>query len=377
MSRYSWSTKDLLRGLDRVKKLLDRTTDPKEKAKLMLYYDTINSTIYDTFYFPDLNVPLNKTLPGKFSSFLADQRYFEMMGPIEDALIEHDELFNTAGNNRDSINDKIEKVTGAHVGRTRAVSICHDFYRDLDEELYEHYKRFHDMRFNHLRFKKSKSDEDTDCWGTQHFLYGINESYIEVEGSDDPMMTTSVIHEGSHHIDSSMNPDNYIKEDYFYEVISLFMELVSFHKRAGNFDELFYHDSVIYGFEVLCDEIDEANVFANLMELYRDNKHLLSPEFYEKARSQFKLSRRDVNDALKRSALGNLCYPASASLAYYFFSIYRQDERKGLEELKKFIKTVDRETYMSLLLSNEVRDAVSGEVKTLLTEANECFLRHK
>ena len=191
------------------------------------------------------------------------------------------------------------------------------------------------------------------------------------------MMTTSLIHEASHHIDSSMNPDNYVKEDYFYEVISLFMELVSFYKKAGNFDELFYQDSIIYGCEVLCDNIDEANVYANLMELYRDHKYYLSPEFYEAARNQYKMKRKDIDDALRHSALGELCYPASASLAYQFFSIYRQDEKKGIEELKKFIKTTDRDIYIPLVLSDEVTNAVNDELKHLLTDANECFLRHK
>ena len=127
MSRYTWKTKDLLRSLDKVQKLMDKEKDPAERARLMLYYDTMNSTIYDTFIMRDANIPLSKLLPSRFSSFLADQRYLSLMWPIENAMIQQNDLFNTAGNNRDSINDQIEKITGAHVGKTKAVSICYDF----------------------------------------------------------------------------------------------------------------------------------------------------------------------------------------------------------------------------------------------------------
>ena len=377
MSRYTWKTKDLLRSLDKVQKLMDKEKDPAERARLMLYYDTMNSTIYDTFIMRDANIPLSKLLPSRFSSFLADQRYLSLMWPIENAMIQQNDLFNTAGNNRDSINDQIEKITGAHVGKTKAVSICYDFYKDLDEELFEHFKRFYDMRFNHLRFSKPNEDGEFECWGQQNYLYGTNESFIEITGTDDPMMTTSMIHEAAHHIDSSMNPDNYITDDYFYEVISTFMELVSIYKRTGGFDELFYQDSIIYNFEVICDYIDEANVYANLMELYRNHNYHLCPEFYEEAREKYKMNKKRVDSALRHGAFGELCYPVSASLAYYFFNIYRQDEKKGIEELKKFIRTVDRDRYIPLVLSDEVTNVVNNEVKTLLTDANECFLRHK
>ena len=377
MSRYTWQTRDLLRSLDKIQRLMEKEKDPKEKARLMLYYDSMNSTIYDTFIMRGTNIPLSKLLPSRFSSFLGQQRYISLIGPMEDALIEHDELFNIAGNNRDSIIDKVEKSTGAHVGKEKAISICYDFYRELDEELFEHFKKFYDMRYNHLKFNKVKKGEGFDAWGTQHYLYGTNESFIEITGTDNPMMAVSVIHEAAHHIDSSMNPDNYINEDYLYEVISLFMELVSYYKKAGNFDELFYQDSIIYGFETLCDNIDDANVYANLLELYRDANYRLCPEFYEEARTKYKMSRKRVDEALRRGAFADLCYPASASLAYYFFNIYKQDEKKGIEELKKFIKAKDRNDYMPLVFSDEVSKVVSTEVKTLLTDANECFLRHK
>ena len=377
MSRYTWQTRDMLRSLGKLQRLMEKEKDPKEKARLMLYYDKMNATIYDSFIMRDVDIPLSKMMPSYFSTFLDQQRYLNLTVPMECALIEHDELLNTAGNNRDSISDQIAKATGVHVTKEKAISICYDFYKGLDEELFEHFKKFYDSRYNHLKFDKYKKGDDVPSWGTQYYLYGTNESFIKVVGSNDPMMTTSIIHEASHHIDSSMNPDNYISEDYFYEVISLFMELVSFYKKAGGFDDLFYQDSVFFGFDVLCENIDDVNSYSNLLELYRDNNYHLCPEFYEQARKQYKMSKKAVNEALSIGAFNSLCYPASASLAYYFFNIYKQDEKKGIEELKKFIKAKDRNEYIPLVLSDEVSKVVSTEVKTLLTDANECFLRHK
>ena len=377
MGRFTWNKRDLLRSLDKVQKLIEKEKDPKELARLLLCYDRINATIYDSFIFPDLHLPLSKKTPGLFSSFLGNQIAYNLMDPFADAMIANDELFNETGHNRDSIEDKIEKATGTHVSKTKAISICYDFYRELDDELFQYYKRIYDMRFNHLRFNKPEKKGELPFYGMQHYLYGVDESYLEVFGTDNPIMSTTVIHESAHAIDVSMNPENYINDDYFSEVISTFLELVSFYKRAGNFDELFYHNSVVDNLDYFCDFIDDANSFANLMELYKENDHHITPEFYEQARRDYKIKKDDVKDILQSSSLNGMTYPISAGLAFYLFSIYKQDERKGLEELKKLIKTVDKRTYYPLLLSKEYAQVVNDEVKTSLQEANECLLRHK
>ena len=79
------------------------------------------------------------------------------------------------------------------------------------------------------------------------------------------------------------------------------------------------------------------------------------------------MNKHDSND---------ICYPISFTLALAFFNIYRQDEKKGIENIKRFIRTVDRDDYIPLVLSNEFSQMVDSEVKALLAESKECFERH-
>jgi len=375
MARYSWETRDLLRSLKRIEKLMEKETDEVELAKLYRYYDAINSAIFDSFVYPNVSIPLSKRMPEMFSTFLANQRHYSLYTPFEDAVINNGQLFDEADDMRFAVNDQIEKACGVKVSKTKAISICYDFYKDLDEELFEHFKRFYDKRFNHLRFLNDK-DNHPGFLGRQHYLFGADESFIETVGSNDPEMSTTLIHEAAHAIDNSMNPENYFSNDFYYEVISLFMELVSFYKKAGNFHELFYYDSIFHNLDMFYGHVEDANQFANFMFEFKDNHYRISPEFYEAIRNKFKIPKKEVNSFLNEHSQTDISYPISFSLALAFFNIYRQDEKKGIDNIKRFIKTVDRESYMPLVLSSEFSQMVDSEVKTLLTESKECFERH-
>lgn len=375
MARYTWETKSLMASLKSVEKLIERETDEIELAKLYRYYDAINSTIFDTFIYPNVSIPLSKRMPEMFSSFLATQRYYNLYFPLEDAIVNNQALLCETEYRKNVVSDQIEKACGVHVTKTQAISICYDFYKDLDEELFEHFKKFYDMRFNHLKFINSKG-LDIDFLGRQHFLFGINESYIEAVGTNNPEMSTILIHETAHAIDNSMNPESYFSEDFYYEVLSLFTELVSFYKKAGNFDELFYYNSIFDSLDTQFSFIDDANRFSNLMIEYRNNHYRISPEFYESIREKYNLPKKVVNNFLNEHRQNDMCYPISLSLALAFFNIYKQDEKKGMENIKRFIRTTDRDSYIPLVLSNEFSEIVDSEVRSLLTESNECFKRH-
>lgn len=374
MARYTWNTNTLLASLKRVEKLMEKETDEVELARLYHYYDAINSAIYDSFIYPRISLPLSKTMPSLVSTFLSNQRYYNLYAPYEDAVANNEELFDETEEKRDAVSDQIEKACGVHVSRTRAISICYDFYKELDEEIFEHFKRFYDMRYNHLKFLSSK-EPSPGFLGRQHYLYGTNESFIEAVGTDNPELSTTLIHESAHAIDNSMNPDNYLSDDFYYEVISIFMELVSYYKKAGNFDELFYAESIYHNLDQYCGFYNDANLFSNLVVEYKNNHYRISPEFYEAIRNKFKMPRKEVDSFLKEYRSSYICYPVSLTLALAFFNIYRQDEKKGIENLKRFIKTKNREDYAPLILSKEFAKMVDSELKTLLTESKECFER--
>ena len=378
MARYTWNVDSLQRCLNKIEKLIKRETDEVELAKLYHYYDEINTVIYDNFYYPAVNLPLYKKMPEMLSAYLSNQRYYNLLIPYNNALAKNSDLLDDVSEKRSAVSDQIAKVTGAHVTKEKAISICYDFYKDFDPEFFEHFKRFYDMRFNHLRFIKPKEAEELnlDYLGSQNYLFGIDESFIEVVGNDNPDMSTTVIHEIGHAIDNSMNPNSYLSSDFFYEVVTIFMELVSFYKKAGNFDELFYYNSMFKNFKTYASMVSNAYTYSNLMQTYIDFNHYLCPEFYEQVRSEFKMSKKKTDDFLKSYRQKNIVYPVSLSLALSFFHIYKQDEKKGIENLKRFIKTNSRDEFIPLVLTEEFEEMVGDEFKTLMTESGECFARH-
>jgi len=378
MARYTWDVASLQRCLNKIEKLIKRETDEVELAKLYHYYDEINTVIYDNFYYPAVNLPLYKKMPEMLSAYLSNQRYYNLLIPYNNALANNSDLLDDVSEKRSAVSDQIAKVTGAHVTKEKAISICYDFYKDFDPEFFEHFKRFYDMRFNHLRFIKPKEAEELnlDYLGSQNYLFGIDESFIEVVGNDNPDMSTTVIHEIGHAIDNSMNPNSYLSSDFFYEVVTIFMELVSFYKKAGNFDELFYYNSMFKNFKTYASMVSNAYTYSNLMQTYIDFNHYLCPEFYEQVRSEFKMSKKKTDDFLKSYRQKNIVYPVSLSLALSFFHIYKQDEKKGIENLKRFIKTNNRDEFIPLVLTEEFEEMVGDEFKTLMTESGECFARH-
>jgi len=377
MARYYWDAKSVLSNLSTLRKAIKKEKDPLKRMALEEEYDRINSAIYLSFSMPDSKLPLTKRIPKVFYSFLANQRYFELLSVFEDCfegnIKEFDEAYKLSG----SISDEIERATSTHVGRTKAVSICYDFYKELDDEFFEYFKNFYDQRFSHLRFlKEIPSSGLSTTLGQQHYIHGLNTSYVEVAGSNTPNMVLTLIHEVGHVLDNHFNPDNLLVSDFFYEVTSIFMELVAYYKKTGNFEDLVYHFLMANNIGKISCDSENGYDLNSLMVLYRDNNLTINDEFY-KAAGEYGFNRKKVNSFVDSNIINDIVYPISLPLALYFFHIYKDDERKGLEELKKFLKTVERDNYIPLLKSDEVKDIASGEIKKILVDARECFKGYK
>ncbi len=376
MARYSWNVNSLIRSLEKIDKLINRETDEVELARLLHSYDLVNSAIYSSFLRPSVEIPLNKIMPEKMSSFISNGRRYNLLIPYYNAITDNADLFDEVRDKKFAISDQLASATGAYVTKEQALNVCYQFYQDLDDEMFQHFKNFYDMRFNHLRFVKPKDAKDLDYSGIQHYLYGVNESFVEVVGNNNPDMTCTMIHEAAHVIDNSMNPDNYLSNDFYYEVISIFMQLVFYYKRAGGYDELFYYNSLVRYLNSYDRFAVDAYTYSDIMKAYGDNGYRLTKKFYDRVYDEHNMSKDDVFEFLNNFLFKDICYPISAAVALCFFNIYKKDEKKGIENLKRFIKTNNRDDYMPLILSDEFDEIVSGEVKDLLTESKECFERH-
>ncbi len=374
MARYYWDVQSFRRDLDKLYKMISNEDNPIKRQKLMYCYDIINNSMFTNFLMPEAGIPLHRKIHSLYASFLSDQRYFELLNSFIEVMDDNLELYNQTYNHMDDINDMIAKASGVHVGREQAVSICYDFYKNLDNSLFRAFQPFYNERFNHLRFLNSiKNTGASYTRGQQYYLYGMKTNYVEVIGSDNPDMVMTLIHESAHVIDANYSPESYLYETYYYEVISLFMELVSNYKKAGNFDELFYYSNYVKRISSFCADAEDGLSFDALMGIYKENHYSINDTFYSTAKEKYDLTKKSVKDILSEVILSDIVYPISFSLALYFFNIYKQDEKKGLVELKKFLKTKDRDEYMPFMLSEKAQHVMHDELKSILTECDQFF----
>ena len=378
MARYYWNVDSLRRDLNKLRLMAEREKDLEKKANLEAAFDMANNEIFNSYIAPDRNVSRSAMMVANYSSFLADQRYFYLIEPFNTAFENNLRLYNTTMNNLNIVDAAIEQASSVHVGREQAISICRDFYRDLDEELYECFLPFYNERFNHLQFaKKINEYGGTVTRGNQFFIYGLRKSYVNVLGTDDPSMPFTLIHEAGHVIDNNYNPNAVLYDSYFTEVITLLMELIAVDAKAGNFNILYYYNYLMNRINSMSSYANDAVEYDLLMGHYKRNEYVLDKGFYKLAREEDGITKDRANELLFEDSYSDMVYPICYSLALYFYNIYRSDKRKGLEELKKFLKTIDRDKYIPLMLSKEFTQVVSGEMKNLFRTANTVFKKEQ
>ena len=378
MARYYWNIASLRKELDKLRKMAEREKDLEKKAAIEYAYDMANNDIFNSYIAPERNVSRSATMVSNYSSFLADQRYFYLIEPFTNAFEDNLRLYNTTMNNLNIVDTAIERAASVHVGREQALSICRDFYRDLDEEFYQCFLPFYNKRFNHLQFvKKINEYGGTVTRGNQFFIYGVNESFVNILGTDNPSMIITLIHEAAHVVDNNFKPEAVLYDTYFTEVISLFMELAAIDAKVGNFKNVFYHNYLMDRINTMYNYANDTVEYDLLMGFYKRNEYTLDKGFYQLAREEEGISKERANTLLFEDGYSDMVYPICVSLALYFYNIYRSDKRKGLEELKKFLNTLDRDKYIPLMRSKELGQVVSGELKNLFRTANTVFCKEQ
>ena len=378
MARYYWNIASLRKELDKLRKMAEREKDLEKKAAIEYAYDVANNDIFNSYIAPERNVSRSAMMVSNYSSFLADQRYFYLIEPFTNAFEDNLRLYNTTMNNLNIVDTAIERAASVHVGREQALSICRDFYRDLDDEFYQCFLPFYNKRFNHLQFvKKINEYGGTVTRGNQFFIYGVNESFVNILGTDNPSMIITLIHEAAHVVDNNFKPEAVLYDTYFTEVISLFMELAALDAKVGNFNNLFYYNYLMDRINTMYNYANDTVEYDLLMGFYKRNEYTLDKGFYQLAREEEGISKERANTLLFEDGYSDMVYPICVSLALYFYNIYRSDKRKGLEELKKFLNTLDRDKYIPLMRSKELGQVVSGELKNLFRTANTVFCKEQ
>jgi len=374
MAKFYWDENTLRAEAQKLLKLIDRESDPKERRHLAEYYDALNSTIYDYFIMPTVNTPLSTRIHNMYSTFISSQRYYMLLDSFIDPMEKHLKLYSETCDNQELLEKKISKVSGVYVSKEKAVSICYGFYRDLDDELFNYFKPLFNKRFSHIHFTgKAKESGTTITKGQSYYLLGLDTSYVEVVGSDNPGMALTLIHECGHVIDDSYNPESNLVEDNFYEVVSLFMELVANYREVGKFGTLYHHSNIVDRLSSIYSDANDCVNYDMLMGHYRNNGYRINKDFFRRAKEEDGFTKEEIVETLSEDTPNNIVYPISMSLALYFFSIYKRDNKLGLMTLKDFMSTTDRDSYIPLLKDDNFLDVVSKEIELLLLSSNETF----
>ncbi len=372
MARYYWDEFSFRRDLNQILHLMEKEKDPQEKIRLEACYDGLNNLLYSSFLMPDVTTPLSKRIHGLYYDFLNEQRYFGLIDVYMGILEKHLKLYNEAQTNFEELVTDIRK-TGAKVGREQAVSLCYEFYKDLDDELFSHFEPFYKKRYSQLTFLEEAQQSGTSLnEGNQFYVYGLNKSYVNVLGTNTPRMPLLLIHETGHVIDSSYNPEASREPSKFEEVSSIFMELVACYKKLGNFGGNYYNKHIMGKISSIFGDAISVDDVYRILGYYKENHYKADEDFYKLAMEDG-YTKREIRSTMCTENMRNIVYPIAFPLSIYFFSIYKHNNKEGLKELKKFLSTTDRDTYIPLLMSDHLRDVVDTELVDMMNTANDSF----
>ena len=126
---------------------------------------------------------------------------------------------------------------------------------------------------------------------------------------------------------------------FFYEVASLFFELLAYNKyRNDKLDtnELIQslYDTSIYYFFLSNDLILQQYIYQVALE----NNYELNRRFYKQLTENYSIDKKYVNYLLDLDFCDEAIYPLSFALALKYVNIYLDNPKEGILLFKRFIK---------------------------------------
>lgn len=337
--KYKWDATDIKKALDKLKIIINKTTDVEERYYYSRVYDATMQTLFMfTTNFEKKDPPLNEKLCKLTNTLYSSGSWYSLVREVYDRVEIVDDFTYDA---TEAINKKVRKDksftldTGSYIGHDQVIEMAKSFYERFDPELFEYFMYIYKHRYSSFDFVQPDGVYTSDCF----FVDGVRRFFINIVDNNGVKKYTDTIHECGHIIESLMNPricfDN--NDNYFSEVSSIFPELVAFEEgfKTDKKDEYLYQY-----FCSLAATIDETACLIEhdaIAAAWLDNNCIVDSNYYDILKNSYNVDKKDALEALNVGIDSTGCYVTSMGIALELLHIYKQDKKEALKLFKKIL----------------------------------------
>lgn len=242
--RLNWDLSNLHKDKEYLIELLEKTTDPAQKAKVAKVLDGLNQSIdLKTYPCASFNPSLNFLLVSAMEDYPAFGRYYSII----------EKFFFTAHNLHaeiDETNVKFEKLTkkeidftnltGCKFSNHKAINIAKDFLIDLDDKISKDFSHIFDSDKYNISFTQHSCSRNcgAESVGISTFIPFANNYYVSVDETEGFSKVSNLVHEFGHTLNYYYAPEIIFTNNKLFtaEVASIFPEVLFFFNNFGNGD---------------------------------------------------------------------------------------------------------------------------------------------
>lgn len=319
MSKYdNWDKQQLLKYYnDAIQKWVDSNNTDLVALRTIATLEKLIKVPTPTLIFPE-------TIEGKISEdkiFLLKNQKF-----IKD-IEEFHRLQHSLKSKRDLIVDE------RNISNSLLLSVTHDFYNSLDQDIAKHFNKLFKDRRENLRF--------TDLPSESYFLPSFGTGYINVQREYTISDFVYLIHEYAHLIQDRIKYRDSFLNYPFIEILPILMEMLALD---------FIEDS-LSDFEEDAKTIKISRMKTNLKyasDILKEYKYIYTVDTTKRTRSMIadmatttNLSKRDVYKLLNMSAEQKLTYLIPTILDIELYYLYYSNRDRCLDLIFKLIEAND------------------------------------
>ena len=320
-----WSSKDLRNDLKELRRLYHEETDIRKKEELA---EAIRDTIYvvcdieleeKSEYKLSDAMSLYNSVP-KYNLYYPDVDKFRRL------------ILSLNYHEHDNYEFNYDK----EIDESDVFPMLRDFYKSIGREIYYKYAEIEDHKDTRI-----KICEDMDATeGHTFFVPVLNKVYMAIgTAGDNRDVLYTLTHEFGHGISALINPKRYFNFDYFYEIESIFFELLGLDYYYRATGDTFYSD---YMKSRLINQIDSANrVLAMKRVMDRNFAYMYGKKHLMQEGIQSGELTIDVDNDMK--------YLFSYLVAVELFEAYKEDKDLGINLFNKIInRDKEQSEYQSI-----------------------------
>ena len=345
---YYWDNKNLLEDLKLLKKMYKQEKDITKKAQIQYYIDELNKSIkLDNI--EESYLQRKECLSSVITYASKYQRYFELFEKYQKL---RNNILKKYDVNQDEIENYFLDIEDIYKFKNyttdESFEITKDFFGNLDNTFYKYFLKLYKNRYNLTKVEEEKYDLEHD--GCCMFVEGLNKPYIWVSDKAGIQKVNNLIHESGHAITQLQNPERIIgAKDYFgTEIETTFFELIFVNDYLKDKNEV---EQALINLEHLLIDFAEIDLLMNqkiIVSTYNNEKIKLDKELYRRLRTEYNLTRNNVNNSLMIDTMEYGTYLVAYVVALELLSIYKQDKKEAIKILKSIIKDYQKDTYITI-----------------------------